>query len=215
MSSKKDSRTASSEVVSITPLLTESERVLAEAIKHFGLTVQPAEIVCTIQTRGKKNAHGWYWQNRWQNGQPAKLHEINLCAESLKVKDMGETLLHELAHAENAKLGVKDCSGSQCHNKRFKAMAERLGLVVGERDKRYGYGFTELAEAGAAFLAKIAFKRELFELARLEASARKKVGSRLIKCSCPACDYTVRVTRQWLDQGCPTCPCGEVMEEAV
>jgi hypothetical protein len=199
--------------ISLAPLITESERVIAEAIKHFGLTADPARIVITIQSKGRKNALGWFGANHWKNGKPEALHEINLSAEYLKTHNMGETLIHELAHAENKTLGIQDCSGRR-HNKKFKAMAEKLGLEVKELDPAVGYGFTDLADGARAFLEKIVFKRELFELCRLQAGSRAKAGSRLIKCECPNCSYTVRVTRKWLEVGAPTCPCGETMEAA-
>ena len=34
---------------------------------------------------------------------------------------------------------------------------------------------------------------------------KKAPGSRLIKCYCMECGYTVRITRLWLDHGAPTC----------
>lgn len=33
-------------------------------------------------------------------------------------------------------------------------------------------------------------------------------GSRLRKVACEDCGYTIRVTRSWMDQGLPSCPCG-------
>ena len=49
--------------------------------------------------------------------------------------------------------------------------------------------------------------------AALQPSGGKKQTTRLLKASCPADGYTVRVTRKWLESmGCPTCPCGAEME---
>ena len=47
--------------------------------------------------------------------------------------DITETLLHEMVHYFNKVNDVKDCSGN-VHNKKFKAAAESVGLVV-ERGK--------------------------------------------------------------------------------
>src|SRR5271157_1951497 len=41
----------------------------------------------------------------------------------------------------------------------------------------------------------------------------KKQGTRLLKIVCPACGYTARTTRQWIDRGLPTCHCGTSMGE--
>lgn len=192
---------------SLAPLIGESERVLGEAISYFGLQVRPSQIVVTIQNAGRFKAYGWFSANRWKNGKPDALHEINLSAEHLKEADIGEVLLHELAHAENKQLNVKDCSG-QRHNKNFKRMAERLGLEVEEPDDSCGYGITALGFVASEFLRNIAFKRELFSLCRLGAAPVKEApGSRLVKWECPDCGYTMRITRKWLTRSEPKCPC--------
>ena len=126
---------------SLAPLIAESERVIAEAIKHFGLRISPDQILLTAQTKGRMKAYGWFAPKRWQDDKKEIVHEINLSAEYLncKERDMADTLLHELAHAENEFLGIKDVSGNQMHNKKFKAMAEKIGMTVGPRDKSHGF----------------------------------------------------------------------------
>ena len=37
-------------------------------------------------------------------------------------------------------------------------------------------------------------------------SGVKKQGTRMVKCECPSCSYTVRTTRKWLELGAPRCP---------
>lgn len=197
----------------IKAMVAEAERVIASACDHFGLTVKPEQIVLTIQSNGRrKRVLGWFGPERWKHDKET-LHEINLSAEFLKVHDMGETLIHELAHAENHALKIRDCSPAGVHNKKFKAMAERLGLVVKERDRRVGYGYTDHGEGSRQFLKGIAFKRELFSQHRLTPTTLKKDSTRLIKIECPACGYVARVTRKWLEVGLPVCPCGERMEK--
>lgn len=197
---------------SISPIIAECERIVVEACKEFRLDVKPEEIIVTIQSAGRKNAVGWFAWDRWQSKESKVVHEINLCAESLSTEDMGETLIHEIAHAENHKKGIKDVSGNQCHNKKFKTMAEKLGLVVNEeRDKRYGFGFTKRGPDADAFLKKIEFKQDLFSSARI-VTPPVGAGSRLLKCECPGCGYVVRTTKKWIETGVPTCPCGKVME---
>lgn len=199
--------------VSLAPVISECERILREAVAHFGLKTDPEAIVVTIQTKGRRNALGWFWAGRWKH-QKNSVHEINLSAEHLASCNQGELLIHELAHAENHTLGIHDCSG-KAHNKHFKTMAERLGLLVKPRDKRYGYGFTDLDKPASDFLAKVKFNTSVFDLARFsEGTLATKVGSRLLKAECPDCGYTIRVTRKWADVGMPKCPCGSHMEEA-
>lgn len=209
---------------SIAPLIEESNRLLDEAIKHFGLTVSRENIVVTIQSKGRKNALGWFWCNRWKGRHDADtlkgeakevLHEINLSAEHLHEHNMGETLIHELAHAENHHCDIADTDKTgRRHNKKFKAMAEKLGLEV-EKSGSLGWAFTKLTPVSEKFLADIKFDRSLFELSRITPGTKgTKPGSRLLKCECPDCGYVVRTTQKWLDIGTPTCACGTEMEAA-
>jgi hypothetical protein len=196
--------------LSVVPMIQEAERVIAEAVKHFKLTVKPEQICVTLQSKGRKQAVGWFWPQKW-SADKKSVHEINMSAECLQSYDMGELMLHELAHAENNVLGIKDCSGRQ-HNTKFKTMAERLGLEVKPRDKSVGLGFTALAQGGKDFLAGIKFNAKIFSAYRggANAATKGKVGSRLVKCECAACGYVVRTTRKWLDDvGAPLCPCNK------
>lgn len=205
--------------ISLVPLITEAERVLQAAVAHFGLQVAAERIVVTIQAAGRRQAYGWFANDRWQGAtaegeeKPAAFHEINISAEHIKTCDVGELLLHELAHAENKQRGVRDCAG-QRHNRRFKTMAEALGLIVEEPTGPVGYGETKLGERGKAFLEKCGFKAELFAMARLEFAPQKAPGSRLVKIVCAVCGYTARVTRKWIARGLPTCPtCAEKLAD--
>lgn len=194
-------------------MIVEAERVLARAIKHYGLNVKSENIIVTIQSRGKRNSLGWFWKGRWQNGSEEKIHEINLSAERLKRPGLavGETLIHELAHAENDHNGVEDCSG-KIHNKHFKSMAEKLGLKVQPRNKSVGFGYTELDEPATKFLEKIAFKQEVFQIERI-VEVNGKVGSRLVKAECSDCGMVIRTTRKWVNEtGLPTCACEGTFE---
>lgn len=190
----------------VTPI-TEAERVLRAAIEHFSLSLKPEDIVITIQTRGrKKNVLGWYWGKRWNENGTAMVHEINLCAEELRRgKDIGETLLHELAHAENAHLEIKDCSGVR-HNKRFREMAECVGLVCNDKaHPRLGWGVTNRGPRADEFLQSVGFKEEAFHLRRSDETATAK-GSRLRlwECRCPK-PIKIRVARDEMNVTCNDC----------
>lgn len=199
---------------SVIPIITEAERAIREIVKHFGLKTDPNNIVLTVQTKGRKQALGWFWANRWKSGEKKEaVHEINLSAEHLKSCDAGELIIHEMAHAENKTLDIRDCS-NRVHNKHFKTMAERLGLKVLPRDSSVGFGYTELDEPAKTFLSKIKFDKAVFSMARLTPSKSTKAGTRLLKLECPGCGYVVRTTQKWIDTGLPTCHCGEEMGEA-
>lgn len=137
----------------------------------------------TIQSGGRGRTLGWHWRDKWLDGSAGNLAEINLSAEHLSASDVAEVLLHELAHAENAATGVKDCSGA-VHNKRFKKMAERVGLLVKGRTRDLGFGVTERGPMASDFVRKIKFKHKLF---RLDRTPPRRPGSRLRlwECACP------------------------------
>lgn len=105
-----------------------------------------------------------------------------------------DTLMHELVHAalpEGSKHGAK-----------FVRACNALGLTEGKPKSR---------SAGAEVLAEL--ERLNVELgawghAALDARKLSKAQTtRLVKCACATCGYTVRVTRKWLDgSGAPICP---------
>ena len=82
------------------------------------------KVVITIQESGRRNAYGWFGDGFWSDRLAGEsIPEINLSAEYMSRGATGllETLLHEMAHLWNACVAkVKDCSGGQYHNKRFK-----------------------------------------------------------------------------------------------
>lgn len=105
-------------------------------------------------------------------------------------------LAHELVHAA---VGIP--AG---HGKAFKRVALGLGLV----------GPMRATTPGDAFLAVVAPILDAvgpLPHARLDtagkSTAPKKQTTRLLKCECTACGYTVRTARKWLEQaGAPLCP---------
>ena len=109
-------------------------------------------------------------------------------------------LAHELCHAaDNCQHG---------HRAEFRRIAIAIGLQGKMTATTAG---PELAERLNALCQAIGE----YPHAALDVDAgRKKQGTRMLKVECPECGYTVRTTRQWLEQGVPTCPCGSEMQEA-
>ena len=103
------------------------------------------------------------------------------------------TLTHELVHA------VDDCQNG--HKAPFKRIATSVGLegkmTATHAGERLNAQLVELAESLGTYPHSLLTPPD----------PKKRPGSRLLKCSCSACGYTVRVTRQWLDTGAPICPC--------
>lgn len=112
-------------------------------------------------------------------------------------------LVHELVHASVAGHG---------HGAVFSRPAKAMGLE-GKMTR------THVGEELKAILLEIAAElgpyghEELPALAAGE-DAPKKQGTRMLKVVAACCGYTVRTTRKWLDEGLPSCPCGNRMEEA-
>jgi hypothetical protein len=103
-------------------------------------------------------------------------------------------LVHELVHA------VDDCVSG--HRGPFKKLATAVGLV----------GKMTATTAGddlRSHLEELATELGPFPHAALQSGGKKKPGSRLLKCECSDCGYTVRVTAKWLEMGAPLCPCNE------
>jgi hypothetical protein len=116
--------------------------------------------------------------------------------------EVGHTLLHELVHAA---IGCK-----HGHDQTFRNVATKLGLTGKMTATVAG---PELTEKMKVILDKLGH----YPHATLDMSKRKKQGTRLVKASCGLCEYTIRITRKWIDElGLPNCPgCGDPLEEAV
>ena len=148
------------------------------------------------QAKGK--AIGECWDNRFS----ADGHfEIFIRPDLAHAPDampaqIAAILAHELVHA-----AVGILAG---HGAAFKRIALGLGLV----------GPMRATTPGEAFLAAIAPILEAvgpLPHARLdtdgESTAPKKQKTRMLKCECAACGYTVRTARKWLElAGAPLCP---------
>jgi hypothetical protein len=114
-------------------------------------------------------------------------------------------LCHELTHVA---VGFK-----AKHGLPFKRVATKLGLE----------GKMTSTTEGELFLRNIApviRQAGKYPHAALTGSVMstgpKKQGTRMIKCQCPECEYTVRTSGKWIEVAVPTCPnqgCGRVGQE--
>jgi hypothetical protein len=97
----------------------------------------------------------------WQAA--ASLSEVLITDDGLSrsVTDVMGTLVHEAAHAIAFQRGIKDASRQgRYHNRRFKAIAEEIGLDV-SRDPDWGWAATALSDPTAA-----AYSNTITQLAR-------------------------------------------------
>lgn len=148
---------------SIIPLIKELERVYDTLAKRFDLKYDRP--IITIQTKGRQQSLGWYWNNKWQY-KKKEIGEINICAEELN-KNPIETLIHEMVHYSNSCQKIEDCNTQQYHNKAFKTRAENYGLNV-EKDGRNGWGLTTLSDKMKEILKELDINYKVFELFRKE-----------------------------------------------
>lgn len=102
------------------------------------------------------------------------------------------TLVHELCHA---------LPGSMNHGKTFAFHAAHMGLVSGAKGwKSTGPG-ADFATRYGAILADLG----PYPHAQIIMSNKPKQTTRMLKATCPACGYTVRLTRTWAEKGLPIC----------
>jgi hypothetical protein len=106
--------------------------------------------------------------------------------------EVAAMVFHELVHA---------AVGTACgHKGPFKRAMRLLGLE----------GKPTSAYPGEELTARLnALTQDLGPYPHATLSGerpRKKQDTRLIKCWCPGCTYTVRITRRWIVVGLPLCP---------
>jgi len=126
-------------------------------------------------------------------------HEVFISPCISEAAQVAAVLVHELAHA------AAGCQHG--HKGPFRKCARKVGLT----GKMTATTATpELAERLNTLAAKIG----PYPHANLDRSQAKRQNTRMLKLTCAECGYTVRTTAKWIEQGMPTCPCGEQMQEA-
>jgi hypothetical protein len=140
-------------------------------------------------SHGKGRAIGQCW---YAEGSSDQHNEIFISPELGDGARILDVLAHELAHAvAGHKAG---------HKAPFKRVAEAVGLT----------GKMTATVAGEAFAAWAAAHIKTvgaYPGGTLSPVERKKQSTRLIKCECEQCGFTVRTTRKWIAEvGAPHCP---------
>lgn len=135
----------------------------------------------------------------WSDGCSADKHnEIFIVPGLSDSSRVADILAHELVHAV---VGIE-----AKHGPKFRKVATAIGLQ----------GKMTATVAGPKFLEAIApILKKLGPiphgaLAAGNSSSPKKQPTRMLKCSCPECGYTIRTTAKWLEHGAPICPVDEI-----
>jgi len=181
---------------SINPSIEECERFYKYLGKRFNLPQCDDLIVLIHETHA--NTRGYFrsigCEKIWQEGtQP--LNSIVLSSHILGDSGIQPylTLTHELAHYLNFKKGIKDCTTSQYHNKKFKAMAESLLLRV-EKFGRYGWADTTATEEFKEMLLDFGINEIAFKVFQHLKEPTEKKGSRMLLFECE-CGCKIRSAR--------------------
>lgn len=125
-------------------------------------------------------------------------HHIFINPRLTDVVEVVATLAHEMVHAAD--------DGAHKHKGPFVRAVRNLGLegkatatVAGEEFAEYARGVT----------ARIG---EYPHVALTPVSATKKQTTRMRKLEASCCGYVIRTTQKWIDEGLPSCPCGNPFE---
>ena len=113
-------------------------------------------------------------------------------------------LTHELCHVAD--------QNENGHTGRFKTLATAVGLTGKMTESTAGEELTERLKALSEVLGP--FPHAALAAAVGSGSTTHKQATRMLKLQViGCCDYTVRTTRKWIDEGLPSCPHGIEMEE--
>jgi hypothetical protein len=176
----------------------------AIATRHPEVPV--AVVVVASGTDGKASRARWghFAALRWVQGN-TQLPEVLIAGEGLArgAEEVLTTLLHEAAHGLGDVRAINDTSRQgRYHNRRYKALAEELGLQVASPGA-FGWASTSLTDG-----ARHEYRRELTRLGsaltlfrRAERPAGAKPAStNLLPCVCD-CGRKIRVARSTLEVG--------------
>lgn len=159
--------------------------------------------VLTIQSTPKSFGH-FTTKRVWKDKENSHF-EINIGAESLDrdISDVIATLLHEMVHQYCCENDIKDTSrGNTYHNKRFKAEAEKRGLVI-EYSPRIGFSTTKPGQRLIDYIEQKGLDsatlcRETPEKTTVAAKKKSHVYE------CPECGQSLR-TQKELNLVCGEC----------
>lgn len=154
------------------------------------------DVAITIQSKGRRNCYGWFTLDKVWSGESSNenrdegtYNEINISAEHMNrgIYEVAGTLIHEMVHYCNFKNGIKDSNPKTGnHNKDFKELAEKVGLVV-EKSEKHGYSTTYLSDELKKKIDEFNYI-DCFNVARISATKEKekkeKKPQKKYRCGC-------------------------------
>lgn len=187
-----------------------------EAIRERHPQVPPAVMITGAGSRGRRGELrlGHFAASRWQLSDAENMAEVFIGGEGLRRGSRGVlgTQLHEAAHGLAHTRLVKDTSRQgRYHNRRFRALAEEVGLVV-EHHPRLGWSLTRLPDQTASrYLEAIAELERVLTVhrEREQPAAPAAGGGRSLTCVC-GCGRRIHVAPGVLAAGAVLCAvCGK------
>lgn len=168
--------------------------------------------IITVQSKPGSMGHctvSKVWKRKEDNA-----YELNIAAEVLNfpIEETLDTLLHEMVHLYCRENGIKEVSrGGKYHNKRFKAEAERRGLICVPCG---AYGWNTTPEGNDRLIqyaldkgfSEITLGRSTLLPMRTGAAGTPQAGAGNVpggkrpsstrKLVCPCCGLSVRATKK-------------------
>lgn len=181
--------------------LLSAVKLLREDFDAVGATIpDKVRVTCgwpsTGGRPGKKQVLGQCWPPSCSEDEHFEVFINPMIAEPVAAL---EVLVHELVHTVvGTELG---------HKGAFRTTAQAIGLV----------GKMTATSASEELTFRLHdIKKELVKYphAKLTPIINKPQSTRMLKVTCPACQWSARTSRKWIDLGLPTCACGTKMEEA-
>ena len=162
--------------------------------KNF--TVPELYVSCGFPSRNAtgtlKRAIGECWDGLQSADKKPQLFISPFLVEAAGPQGVLATLVHEIVHA------TIGCEAK--HGPRFVKAMKAVGLEGKPTATSAGEDLVDLLKRIADELG--AYPHSELKLIK----ERKKQTTRMRKCSCPQCEYTVRLSQKWADVGIPVCP---------
>lgn len=148
-------------------------------------------VTCGFPSRHARSLNRAIGEHHSASASADGTHEILISPVESDPFEVFGILVHELAHS------ATDGDG---HRGRFPPCVRRLHLGGKPSSTKITDRFRQEFQSLIESLGE-------YPHARLNVATNRKVQStRMLKASCPACGYTIRLTKTWADQGLPSCP---------
>lgn len=172
--------------------LVELATRLEVLFKQHGATLPKYRVTCGFPSSGGLSAKNRTIGQCWSPDASADgTTEIIIGITQDEPMRVAGVLAHEMVHAA---VGV-----AAGHRGPFRKLALDIGLEGPMTATTEGEAFKQAVQPMLDALGH-------YPHAKLDATKRKKQGTRMIKASCTACGYAVRTTAKWIDVAAPTCP---------